>query len=621
MAGQQPPGSSGSSDGAAAEGEHARRARPAPRATAARSSVAEGRLAVVDEDLGDACGPAAASIVGVGVAQRQRRAASASAGRPCVLPAPGGPTSTTRGAGRRVTTCASRLGDRGEVRRVVARGLGHRVAAELLQARPRPAPARPSPRRRPRRPGRRRRRSAGGCASAASPVATSTVSQRPRHGGDRLHRGAHPQHARRWTCRPRCRRRGRCGGGCTPSASRSISSWAAEPRRRGGAEAVADLDALDRLDAHQRRRPAGRRGGGPSARASRGPAAARRRDLDDAAEGVAVLVGRVDLGDHRGRRVGVEAAHRVGVERVDVVRRSAASASSGADAAPIATTCARPAGRRGLLEERARRPRRAPPGPRSRGREARSSTGRASSKPYFCMPTRSAWPGPRPGQRRVAGDSSASRRQRASAASTGSAAMTVSHLGHSVLPTSDGDRAAQGHPVPHAAEERRPRPARTSSARRGRSRAGGGPARRRCRRVGDLDAGGQPLEVATRAGPWDSPAVSQRSMARILPRGPQPPSSQVRIRDRPSAMRDPRPEAHRRAERDRRLRSADPAQRAAAPPRRARRRGSRPAARPTSRPARRASPSSAPMTRREPHVAAADAPAGQHGEQQVDRRP
>ena len=33
---------------------------------------------------------------------------------------------------------------------------------------------------------------------------------------------------------------------------------------------------------------------------------------------------------------------------------------------------------------------------------ARSSTGRASSRSYFCMPTRSAWPGPRPGQRLVA---------------------------------------------------------------------------------------------------------------------------------------------------------------------------------------------------------------------------
>ena len=78
---------------------------------------------------------------------------------------------------------------------------------------------------------------------------------------------------------------------------------------------------------------------------------------------------------------------------------------------------------------------------------ARSSTGRASSKPYFCMPTRSAWPG----RGRVSGALRA--RPASSSASTGSADITVSHLGHSVLPT----RTAIGPPwvsaVPHAAEE------------------------------------------------------------------------------------------------------------------------------------------------------------------------
>ncbi len=42
-------------------------------------------------------------------------------------------------------------------------------------------------------------------------------------------------------------------------------------------------------------------------------------DLDDAAEGVAVLVGLVDRGDHRLAGVGVEAAHRVVVEPGHVV--------------------------------------------------------------------------------------------------------------------------------------------------------------------------------------------------------------------------------------------------------------------------------------------------------------
>ena len=45
-----------------------------------------------------------------------------------------------------------------------------------------------------------------------------------------------------------------------------------------------------------------------------------RDDLDHAAEGVAVLVRGVDLGLHRGARGGVQAAHRVGVDAVAVVR-------------------------------------------------------------------------------------------------------------------------------------------------------------------------------------------------------------------------------------------------------------------------------------------------------------
>ena len=60
--------------------------------------------------------------------------------------------------------------------------------------------------------------------------------------------------------------------------------------------------------------------------------------------------------------------------------------------------------------------------------EARSSTGRASSKSYFCMPARSAWPGR--GRVRAALRAWPS----STSASTGSADITVSHFGHSVLP-------------------------------------------------------------------------------------------------------------------------------------------------------------------------------------------
>ena len=59
----------------------------------------------------------------------------------------------------------------------------------------------------------------------------------------------------------------------------------------------------------------------------------------------------------------------------------------------------------------------------------RSSTGRASSKPYLRMPVRSAWPG----RGRLSG---ALRPSRGRSWSSGSALMTWVHLGHSVLPIS-----------------------------------------------------------------------------------------------------------------------------------------------------------------------------------------
>ena len=62
--------------------------------------------------------------------------------------------------------------------------------------------------------------------------------------------------------------------------------------------------------------------------------------------------------------------------------------------------------------------------------EARSSTGRASSKPYFWMPARSACPG----RGRVSGALRA--RLARISGSTGSADMICSHFGHSVLPIS-----------------------------------------------------------------------------------------------------------------------------------------------------------------------------------------
>ena len=78
---------------------------------------------------------------------------------------------------------------------------------------------------------------------------------------------------------------------------------------------------------------------------------------------------------------------------------------------------------------------------------ARSSTGRASSKPYFCMPVKSAWPGPRPGQRGVAG-------------LVGQDFGVHGIGGHDLLPFGpfgvadlDGDRAALGQAVADAAQD------------------------------------------------------------------------------------------------------------------------------------------------------------------------
>ena len=199
-------------------------------------------------------------------------------------------------------------------------------------------------------------------------------------------------------------------------------------RARGGGEreTVADLDALDRLDAHQR-------AGEPRVEAAvpvHVRAEARRQavhdDLDDAAEGVAVLVGLVDRGDHRLAGVGVQAADRVVVEAGDVVGL-------------------RPRGRRARGRRRARRrgrrsgrrrpargswrpPGRARPGPRSRGRRrAPGPDGPRRSRTSACRPGRRG-----PGRGRVSGALRAS--ASSSAGSTGSADITFSHLGHSVLP-------------------------------------------------------------------------------------------------------------------------------------------------------------------------------------------
>ena len=167
--------------------------------------------------------------------------------------------------------------------------------------------------------------------------------------------------------------------------------------------------------------------------------------LDHAAEGVAVLVRLVDLGDHRlarRRRRGSAPGRRRAAPR----RRAPAARRAGPWPPPSSTTwetISIPVV--SLRYDRAT----APSATRAAVSRAlaRSRIGRASSKPYFCMPARSAWPG----RGRVSGALRAS--SASISGSTGSAAITCSHLGHSVLPTITATGLPMRESVPDAAEE------------------------------------------------------------------------------------------------------------------------------------------------------------------------
>ena len=232
--------------------------------------------------------------------------------------------------------------------------------------------------------------------------------------------------------------------------------------------------------------------------------------LDDAAEGVGVLLRRVDLGDHPGAGLRVEAAQRVGV---DARRRPRARGSSPGLAAtePSSTTC-----------------------------ETISMPSACRSSALATVPTRDpggGLPGAGPLQDRPgvgvpvllhagqvgvarAGAGSAARcgpGSASSSGSTGSAAITVCHFGHSVLPT----RIATGLPsvsaVPQAADdldlvllERHPRAPAVAEPAPGQL-AGD-------LRGGHLDPGGHALQHRDEGGPCDSPAVSQRNTTVSLSR-------------------------------------------------------------------------------------------------------
>src|ERR1700677_74903 len=170
------------------------------------------------------------------------------------LPEPGKPTSTalgvmcacpllTRGPrGRRFT-----LGDRTRLPLDVAGGLVRRIAAELLQYR-----AGQNQRHHgfDHDSGGRHRADVRALVDSDGLVTGCHVDggQRPRHGGDRLHGGAHPQrlavgHA---PFEPTCPV-GRADDAVRPGVHLVVGTAAAPTR---GLETVADLHSLDRLYAH-----------------------------------------------------------------------------------------------------------------------------------------------------------------------------------------------------------------------------------------------------------------------------------------------------------------------------------------------------------------------------------
>ena len=157
----------------------------------------------------------------------------------------------------------------------------------------------------------------------------------------------------------------------------------------GDVEAVAELDALDGLDAHHRLGEQAVELAIPVDVAAEPDGHAVGEHLDHPAERVAVLGGRLDLRDHRLGAAGIEAAHRRVVDRARGRRESAVTAEL--RASPICTTwemTSMPIVRSSSLAT-------APAATRAAVSLAlaRSSTSRASSNPYFCIPARSAWPG------------------------------------------------------------------------------------------------------------------------------------------------------------------------------------------------------------------------------------
>ena len=288
-----------------------------------------------------------------------------------------------------------------------------------------------------------------------------------------------------------------------------MASCASEPRRAALSHPSPISTALTAWMRHQRLGQVGVELAVPVHVAAEADGHAVGQDLGDAAERVAHLGGRLHRGDHGllGRRV--EAPHRALVHLARGRPGPGRGLPGGVAASPSATmwlTIETPSWVRSSLASVPAATRAAV----SRA-DARSSTSRASSKPYLSMPGQVGVP--RPGLRQHLGRGS----------------RLGGHLLGPLRPFGvgdlDGHRRSQRAAVADAAQqgdlvglEAHARP--TAVA-----RAGAGPARRRCRRPRRASPAGRPSTMTTRARPWDSPAVRKRSTQqryRTANAGPEP---------------------------------------------------------------------------------------------------
>ena len=333
------------------------------------------------------------------------------------------------------------IGHGTQIRVDVATGLGQRVAAELLQRGTRQYQRH---HRLDHHAGSGHRAHVGALVDRHRFLAGGHVDggQRARHGRDRLHRRADPQ--RLAVGHAAFQAAGAVGGAhdAVRSGVHLVVGQAAAAAR--GLEAVADLDALDGLDAHHR--------GGELAVEAVVTAGERPEPdgqsvhdhLDDTAERVAVLLGGLDLGDHRRLRLRVKRAHRAVVDRGQVggLRRRPGVGLRRPDRDDV---------RHHLDAERLPQELPSDGGGGDPGRGL-AGAGALEHRPGVVEAVLEhsgvvGVAGPRAGQRRVAGARHPDR-----SAATGSGAITVSHFGHSVLPISMAIGPPSVCPVPHSGE-------------------------------------------------------------------------------------------------------------------------------------------------------------------------